>query len=154
MRSAGLLQWVFLSMAVLAGGGLALQAAINANLGRELGHPVSAAMLSFAVGTLLLFAYVLVLRLPLPSLGRISALPWWSWLAGGFLGAYFVSASTTLAPRLGVAVFFMAMVAGQITVAILLDHKGWLGLPERPVSAGRLAGVACMIAGIYLTRRF
>ena len=148
------MQWLFLLMAILAGGGLAMQATINAELGRGLGHPVSAAMVSFAIGTLVLFAYVLILRLPLPSLAKLGTIPWWIWLAGGFLGAYFVSAATSLAPRLGVAVLFMAIVAGQIAVAILLDHKGWLSLPERPVTAGRLLGVALMFLGIYLTKRF
>ena len=149
-----MLQWVFLSMAVLAGGGLALQAAINADWGGGVGHPVSAAMVSFAVGTLLLFAYVLVLRLPLPSLGRISALPWWSWLAGGFLGAYFVSATVIAAPRLGATVLVMTVVAGQMIVALLLDHYGALGYIERPINLGRIAGIVCLIAGVYLVRRF
>ena len=148
------MQWLFLLMAILAGGGLAMQATINAELGRGLGHPVSAAMVSFAVGTLILFAYVLVLRLPLPTLAKLGAVPWWTWMAGGALGAYFVSAATSLAPRLGVTVLFMAIVAGQLSIAILLDHKGWLSLPERPATAGRLIGVALMFLGIYLTRRF
>ena len=88
------MQWLFLLLAVLAGGGLAVQAAVNAELGRGLGHPISAAMVSFAVGTLLLIAYVLVLRLPLPSLAKFAAVPWWTWLAGGLLGAYFISSAT------------------------------------------------------------
>ena len=46
------MQWFFLAMAMLAGGGLAIQATINAELGRGLGHPVSAAMVSFAVRAL------------------------------------------------------------------------------------------------------
>jgi transporter family-2 protein len=147
-------QWIFLIMAVAAGCGISLQAVINAELGRGLGHPVSAALLSFAVGTAALFLYVLAMRLPLPTLGKLAAVPFWAWFAGGLIGAYFVSAATSLAPRLGVTVFFMSVVAGQLGMAILLDHFGWLNLSERPVTAGRLAGVALMVAGIYLTRRF
>lgn len=148
------MQWIFLLMAVVAGFGIAMQPIINAELGRGLGHPVSAAMVSFAVGTLILMAYVLALRLPLPTVARLSAVPWWTWLAGGLLGAYFVSASTALAPRLGVTVFIMTVMAGQLVMAMVLDHIGWLNLPERPVTAGRLAGFALVVAGLYLTRRF
>jgi len=141
-------------MALAAGCGVSLQAAVNAELGRGLGHPVTAALVSFAVGTVALLAYVTVMRLPVPSVGKFAAIPWWAWVAGGCIGAYFVSAATALAPRLGVTVFFMSVVAGQIGMAILLDHFGWLNLTERPVTAGRLAGVALMLVGIYLTRRF
>jgi len=147
-------QWVFLLMAVAAGCGIAMQPVINAELGRSLGHPVSAAMVSFAVGTLVLLIYVLVARLPLPTGARLSPVPWWILLAGGCLGAYFVSASTALTPRLGVTVFVMTVVAGQLAMAMVLDHFGWLSLAERPVSAGRIAGLALVVAGIYLTRRF
>jgi len=147
-------QWVFLLMALVAGCGISLQSVINAELGRGLGHPVSAAFVSFAVGTLALFVYVLATRLPLATPAKLAALPWWTWVFGGLIGAYFVSAAASLAPRLGVTVFFMTVVAGQLGMALLLDHFGWLGLSERPVSAGRLAGIALMVAGIYLTRRF
>lgn len=148
------MQWVFLFMAVAAGCGIAMQPVINAELGRGLGHPVSAAMVSFAAGTVVLLAYVLALRLPLPTPSRLSVVPWWTWVAGGLLGAYFVSASTALAPRLGMTVFVMIVLAGQLAMAMLLDHLGWLSLPERPVTAGRLAGLALVVAGVYLTRRF
>ncbi len=149
-----MVQWLFLLMALAAGSVLPLQAGINTGLARELGHPISAALVSFVAGTVALFAYVLVLRLPLPSLGRIPALPWWTWVGGGFLGAYFVSATVFLAPRLGGTVLVMSVVAGQMIVALLLDHYGVLGYAERPISLGRIAGIACLIAGVFLVRRF
>jgi len=45
------------------------------------------------------------------------------------------------------------IVAGQMTGALLLDHYGALGFPERPVSAVRLAGVALVVAGVVLLTR-
>ena len=149
-----MVQWLFLLMAVAAGSCLPLQAGINSGLAKELGHPISAALVSFVVGTFALFAYVTVLRLPLPSLGRIPAVPWWTWVGGGFLGAYFVSATVILAPRLGATVLVMTIVTGQMIVALLLDHYGALGYAERPVNLGRIVGIACLIAGVFLVRRF
>ena len=147
-------QWIFLLMAVAAGSCLPLQAGINTGLARGLGHPISAALVSFVAGTAILFAYVLVARLPLPTLGRLPALPWWTWVGGGFLGAYIVSALVITAPRLGATVLVLAVVAGQVLVAMLLDHKGLLGFEQRPISVGRVAGIACLVAGVYLSRRF
>ncbi len=147
-------QWIFLLMAVAAGSCLPLQAGINTGLAKGLGHPISAALVSFLAGTTILFAYVLVARLPLPALGRLPVLPWWAWIGGGFLGAYIVSALIITAPRLGATVLVLAVVAGQVLVAMLLDHKGWLGFEEKSISLGRVAGIACLVAGVYLTRRF
>jgi transporter family-2 protein len=147
-------QWIFLLMAVVAGSCLPLQAGINTGLARGLGHPISAALISFLAGTTILAAYVIIARLPLPVLGRLPALPWWTWIGGGFLGAYFVSATIIAAPRLGATVLVVTIIAGQVAVAMALDHKGWLGFEERPISLGRIAGIACLIVGVYLTRRF
>ena len=150
-------QWAYLLMAIAAGACLPLQVGVNSALARGLGNPVSAALVSFAVGTAALFAYVLVLRLPLPSPGLSRAatvLPWWLWIGGGFLGAYFVSSAIYLAPKVGATVLFMTIIFGQLLVALLLEHKGLMGFPERTISLGRIAGIALMIAGVFLTRRF
>ena len=147
-------QWGYLLMAMTAGACLPLQVGVNSALARGLENPVSAALVSFAVGTAALLAYVLAMRYPVPGMSRAAALPWWIWIGGGFLGAYFVSSAIYLAPRLGATVLFMTIITGQLLFALLLESKGLMGFPERSLSAGRFAGIALMIAGVYLTRRF
>ena len=147
-------QWGYLLMAMAAGACLPLQVGVNNALARGLENPVSAALVSFAVGTAALLAYVLAMRFPIPGLARAAAMPWWIWIGGGFLGAYFVSSAIYLAPRIGATLLFMTIITGQLLFAILLEHKGLMGFPERPVGMGRLAGIALMVAGVYLTRRF
>ena len=147
-------QGVYLLMAIVAGACLPLQVGVNSSLARGLENPISAALVPFAVGTMALFAYVLMMRLPIPGFARAAAMPWWIWIGGGFLGAYFVSSAIYLAPRLGATVLFMTIITGQLLFALLLESKGLMGFPERSLSAGRFAGIALMIAGVYLTRRF
>jgi transporter family-2 protein len=53
----------------------------------------------------------------------------------------------------GGAAFIALIVAGQMTGAMLLDHYGALGFPERPVTALRLAGVAMVVVGVVLLTR-
>ena len=146
--------WGYLLMAMVAGACLPLQVGINSSLARGLENPVSAALVSFAVGTCALLAYVVVMRLPVPGLNRAAAMPWWVWIGGGFLGAYFVSSAIFLAPKLGATVLFMIIITGQLLFALLLESKGLMGFPERTISPGRIAGIALMITGVYLTRRF
>jgi transporter family-2 protein len=39
-------------------------------------------------------------------------------------------------------------------IALVLDHFGFLGIPERGISWPRLLGVLLIAAGIVLIRRF
>jgi transporter family-2 protein len=57
-------------------------------------------------------------------------------------------------PRLGVATTITLMVAGQLLLSILLDHFGVLGIPRQPLNLGRMAGVALVVAGVVMVRRF
>lgn len=145
--------WLYLLVCLLAGALMPLQAGVNAQLARWVGHPVTASLVSFAVGTLALFAYTAATRPPLPPLAALAAAPWWVW-AGGLLGSVFVTAAAAFAPRLGAATFISITIAGQVLVSILLDHFGAIGFAARPVTALRLLGALLLIAGVLLVRKF
>lgn len=129
----------------------AIQAPTNASLVGAVGSPLNAALVSFAVGTIVLLALALIMRVR-PDLGAVRALPWWSWL-GGVYGAFFVTAAAFSAPRLGVAFVITLMVAGQLIMSLTIDHLGAFGVPERPVSWVRLAGVGLVFLGVVLVRK-
>jgi len=129
----------------------ALQAPTNASLVGSVGSPLNAALLSFAVGTIVLLAIALAMRVK-PDLAAVRGLPWWSWM-GGIYGAFFVTAAAFSAPRLGIAFVIILMIAGQLIMSITLDHIGAFGIAERPISWARIAGVALVFAGVILVRR-
>ena len=145
--------WFYAGLALLAGLASTIQAGVNALLVRYAGHGIVAALVSFAVGTLALAAYGLIARTPLPSWNQLSQTPPLM-LSGGVFGAYFVASVIFAAPRLGAAALIAFVVAGQMLASILLDHFGLLGFAEHPVNLWRLAGVACLIAGVVLIRIF
>ena len=138
-------------LALAAGAGLPVQAAVNATMRSYIGRPEWAAVVNFGVGLLALLAWVAVLRLP-PALSRAAAAPWWSW-TGGVLGAFYVTAVVLLTPRLGVGATLALLVAGQMGAALAMDHFGVLGLAARHVSGGRILGAALLVAGVVLIRR-
>jgi len=45
------------------------------------------------------------------------------------------------------------MVLGQGVMALVIDHHGLWGMRPVPVTAPRLLGVACLVAGMLLLRR-
>jgi transporter family-2 protein len=145
--------WLYLLVCLLAGALMPLQAGVNAQLARWIGHPVMASLVSFAVGTLALFAYTAAVRPQLPPLAALAAAPWWVWV-GGLLGSVFVTAAAAFAPRLGAATFISITIAGQVLVSILLDHYGAIGFAARPVTVPRLLGALLLIVGVLLVRKF
>jgi len=145
--------WLYLLVCLLAGALMPLQAGVNAQLARWVGHPVSASLVSFAVGTLALLAYGAALRPGLPAPTTLAAAPWWVWV-GGLLGAVFVTAAAAFAPRLGAATFISITIAGQVLVSILLDHFGAVGFSARPLTPLRLLGALLLVAGVLLVRKF
>ncbi|HZI19007.1 MAG TPA: DMT family transporter [Pyrinomonadaceae bacterium] len=145
--------WFYLLVAVVAGALMPLQAGVNSQLARFVGHPVVAALVSFAVGTAALLAYAVALRGPLPEWAALRAAPWWLW-TGGLFGAFFVAAAAAYAPRLGAATFVSVTIAGQMIVSLALDHYGLVGFAERQATPMRLVGAALLVAGVVLIRRF
>jgi bacterial/archaeal transporter family-2 protein len=138
-----------LIMAVV-GGCIALQAPINAGLGKSTGN-FAAATISFAVGTLLLAAIV-VLSGKAGGLGNVAHVEWY-YLLGGALGAAYVFSALVLVSNIGAGGVAAATVTGQLTTSVVLDQIGFLGLDKEPISPARIVGVMFLLAGTYLIVR-
>lgn len=135
----------------LAGGMVALQAPTNAMLAKAGGSPVLAALISFAVGTLaLLIAWLMSGNRP--GTAAFAGLPWFAWI-GGLYGAVFVAVAAYAAPKIGLATLITVGIAGQIAMALWMDHVGALGLAREPINLGRVAGALLVLAGVVLVRR-
>jgi transporter family-2 protein len=131
-----------------AGGLVAMQAPINSGLGKSIGS-LPAASFSFAIG---LVALVGITFISGEGVGRIEAigdLPWY-YLIGGLLGAVYVTTVLIAVRTLGAGGVTAATIAGQLTLSVLLDQLGILGLAQRGLTPGRLVGVALLAAGVYL----
>jgi transporter family-2 protein len=152
--------WIALALA--AGAVLPVQGAVNALLRHDLGGAALAvSTVSFVVATLTMAAALIVTTAlagaPKPTLSSslhgLGSLPWWGWL-GGFAGASYVTTVFAAIPTIGAAATVGLTVAGQQVASVFVDTYGWLRLPERPVTATRLAGVALLLAGIAAIKVF
>jgi len=92
--------------------------------------------------------------LPMIFVGtRISewrSVPWYA-LGAGALGLIVITAMGYMIPRIGAAGALITLMAGQILVASILDHFGWLGVAQRSMDLQRLLGFAVVIFGVWLT---
>ena len=145
--------WPYILLAFAAGFCLPTQAGINTQLNLWSRSAILADTISFAVGTLVLAVYALILRVPWPSGEDVTRYPWWIW-TGGFLGAFLVASTVVLAPRLGAASMMSLIIAGQMFASLFLDHFGWLGYQVHPVSGLKMLGAALLVGGVVLIRLF
>ena len=151
--SSFLNNYFFIILAIAAGLMMPTQAAINNKLAGYVESPILAALISFAVGTIALFFYTLAAGIPLGNLAAAKNAPLVAW-AGGILGAFFVASTVVLVPRLGVALTFSLIIAGQMLITLVIDHFGLLGVPVKEISIPRLVGVSLIIVGVILIRKF
>ncbi len=145
--------YFYLLIALLAGAMMPTQAATNNKMAAFVDSPIVAAFVSFLVGTVALFVYILLSGVPLTTLAGVRDAPAIAW-AGGLLGAFFVAAAVTLVPKLGVAMTFSLIIAGQMIVTIVIDHFGLLGIEVKPISWQRIAGILLITGGVALIRKF
>ena len=145
--------YLYILLALAAGARMPTQAATNNKMAVIADSPILSAFISFFVGTVALFIYVLASGTPLGSLGSVREAPAIAWI-GGFLGAFFVTAAVTLVPRLGVAMTFSLIIAGQMIVTLIIDHFGLLGVPVKEISLARVAGIVLIAGGVVLIRKF
>lgn len=144
---------ILIGLGILCGALMAAQGAINGRLAHTIGGPVQAALISFAVGTLVLAGANVAMGNRF-ALGAASAsLPWWAWV-GGILGAIGVGSAALAVPRIGVAAWVAAFIAGQLAAAVIYDQFGAFGQAVRPATPLRLAGIGFLALGVYLVRRF
>lgn len=142
--------WMFI--AFLSGAVLPIQAGLNTKLGKSIESPVFAALISFLVGTLAIGLYILFSKQTISIAGLKSA-PMHVWL-GGLLGAFYVTALVIIFPKIGPALTFGLIVAGQMLIAMLLDHFNILVAQQHSINIWRILGMLLIVAGVILIRKF
>ncbi|MEO8262555.1 MAG: DMT family transporter [Pseudolysinimonas sp.] len=147
---------VVATIAAFASGiGVALQSRINGQLGAELGDGFVAAFLSFGSGFVILAIAVLFVPDARRGLGRVLGavrerrIPWWH-LMGGAAGALFVLTGSLVIGVIGVALFTVGVVAGQMTSSVLIDRNGFGSTAPKPLSPTRVIGALLALAGVAL----
>ena len=141
----------FIIMAVAVGGLIALQPGLNAEVSRRIGSPFVAAFVSVTVAFLLAVLYMLATR-PAIQWSALVTMPWYLWFAGS-IGVIFVFGALWLAPILGAASLFAAMVSGQMIMATIADSVGVGGYESQGFDPMRLVAIALVVAGVVIFAR-
>ena len=142
---------VALFAAAAIGGVLAAQAPLNSALGRLVGG-VQASVVALGIS----FAALLVLALlagGFSGIGRLGEAPLHVAIGGGLIGALYVGSIVWTVRALGAGGLTAATIAGQLALAVVIDHFGWLGVARSPITASKLLGITLLALGTWFVVR-
>lgn len=143
-------------LAAIGGMALAVQGRINGQLGHQLNDGLFAALISFSVGSLLLLMALPILPAARAGVGRLrealrtKALRPWQ-LLGGSCGAFVVTSQGLTVSILGVAVFTVAVVAGQVVSSLPVDRAGLGPGGPQPITLPRALGASLAVIAVIIS---
>ena len=144
--------WVPIAAAVGLGALVAAQGRVSAALAQR-SDVYNGAWVTVITGTTILL--VILALSPKARMGfrrvgsglRSRTLPWWT-LAGGACGIFFVVTQGTAAGPLGLAMFGMAVVAGQVVGGLIFDWVGLSGDGKRHPTRLRVLGSLLAVGAV------
>jgi bacterial/archaeal transporter family-2 protein len=137
---------------VVAGGFIALQSPINSGLGKAVGA-LQGAFVSFLLGTLVLLVCAVFARGGIGRVADVGNVTSWVYVTGGVLGAGYVTAALLSVRSLGTGGVIAATIAGELTVAVLIDQFGWFGVTQQVITPARILGIVLLALGVLLVVR-
>ena len=138
-------------LTAVVGGMLATQGPINSTLGKTIGNQ-QAAFFSFLTGTIILAVIAGLVKGGWGQIGEARTLAP-QYLIGGVLGACYVSTVIVTVRTLGAGGIVAATIAGQLTMSVIIDQFGLLGLDKDPISVSKAFGVLLLAVGTLLVVR-
>ena len=170
-----MVQVSYLLFSLAIGLGASVQVSLIGSMGRERG-PLEAALISI-IGTVTGLALILGVRatrsnsLSLPSpMDQIAPFVLLAAVAGtvlvlsarglspyymgtGLFAVPFLVGAAFLVPRMGIALFLVATIAGQLAGSMVMDHIGAFGAQVREANLMKAFGIAVVLIGILLVQR-
>ncbi|ATP41016.1 hypothetical protein CSE16_13685 [Solibacillus sp. R5-41] len=148
-------QWIWRLVGIIAGMLLAIQIAINGQLGLVLNSPSHAAFVSFFVGTITLIMVVGAMDRSYTNIKEPikQSAPWWVW-TGGILGGSYVLINVYLVDQIGNGQTVVLALFGQITGSLIVEKFGLFNSLKKPIKLIQIFGLIVMIVGVFLIQIF
>lgn len=148
-------QWFWRVVGMMAGMLMAIQIAINGQLGKVLHSSTHAALISFFVGSITLIMIVGVIDRSYTNIKEPikQSAPWWVWL-GGVLGGSYVLINVYLVDQIGNGQTVILTLFGQITGSLMVEQFGLFNSLKNRIKPIQIFGLIVMIAGVFLIRSY
>ena len=128
------MNWLLLGLPCLAGLLMAVQGSINGQVSKYIGA-LEGNFLMHLIGLAALFLLLFVVRIGDGDWSRLREIPWYGY-GSGLINV--------------VIIYGVAIIAGQVTTAALIDWLGLFGLEKTPFSLWQGAGIVLLAVGARL----
>jgi len=139
------------ALAAVVGGLVATQAPFNSQLARTVGG-LQASVVALTV-SLIALTLLAALTEGLGGIRKIGEAPLHVAIGGGLAGALYVGSIVFTVRALGAGGLTAVTIAGQLGLAMVIDHYGWLGVERSPITVAKVAGVVLLALGTWLVIR-
>lgn len=142
--------WVILG--VLVGIFPPLQAVFNGQLRLATDSILTSTFWSFFLGAILLAIIVLIAekRIKIPTKDQNQQpIPLWVY-SGGLFGIMIVGGTIVVIHQLGAILTSLLFIFGQLLMAVIVDHFGFLGLTKRRITLQKLIALTLMAIALFL----
>lgn len=137
--------FIMIVLAIIGGSMLSIQAAINGQLGSQVGV-FKSAFLTFSVGALI--TALLIFFFEPKQIVTLMDVPKWQ-LLGAMFGVPYIVIMVLAVQRIGTAIATVAVIFGQLTMSMLIDNFGWLGNQSISFSMSRLGAILCLGIALF-----
>lgn len=136
------------ALALFAGAVVPIQAASNAILARQLGHPLWASAISLLISIAVLIPLLFIFKVPKPNFSiELFSQPIWIWF-GGIAGMLYLTSALILVPKIGSTTFFVMVIAGQLIISALIEQFGWFGMSQNAIPLSKILGIILVVLGV------
>ncbi|MGI6361695.1 MAG: DMT family transporter [Bacillota bacterium] len=129
--------------AAIAGVLMAIQGSMNGALGRIVGT-LEGTFLVHAIGLGAVAVLLFLIGLGKGDLGKLPEIPWYLYL-GGIINVAIIFWVMFSIDKIGAGNATTAIIAGQLTMAMIVDACGLFGLPQHGMTWLRGLGLAMMV---------
>jgi transporter family-2 protein len=138
--------WLVILIGLLGGVAVGLQSPISGAMGQRVGG-IAGSFIIHVSGAI--FSGLFLFLRGGEKIRDWYTLPWYMLVAGIFGLFLYLTIYVTL-PRLGSTMMVVLIIVGQLSVGVIVDHFGLLGVVTRPIDLPRMLGVAVLALGAYL----
>ena len=136
---------------LIAGIGIPIMAALNAELGIKLQSSGIASSILFLVGLLGSLVYLFTVEGRMPSFSSLDV-PIYFYFGGIFV-LFYVLSIAWVAPGFGVGNAIAFVLLGQLIAMATIDQFGLLGAPQTSLTTLRIFGLILMAIGVFFVVR-
>ena len=125
----------------------------NGLLAKTISSPYVATLISFCVAAMVMTGIVITTNQPFPATAALAQTKWFMWIGGLFIVMNIVTL-TVVPQKIGVGNTIILFVSGQIFSSVIIDHFGLLNFQQHALNWQRLLGVALLVSGIILIKKY